>query len=52
LKQSAKLKRGELAQHLAQLLAPTGWLPDMLMLPAPETQLELTETGLAAIAAA
>ena len=52
LKQCAKLKRGELAQHLAQLLAATGWLPDVLQLPKPESQVELTETGLAAIAAA
>jgi ParB family transcriptional regulator, chromosome partitioning protein len=52
LKQGAKLKRGELANRLAQFLSPTGWLPDVLQLPVPETPLELTETGLAAIAAA
>jgi ParB family chromosome partitioning protein len=51
LKTRAKLKRSELAAHLAQLLGPSGWLPDVLELPHSEVTVELTEAGVAAIAA-
>ena len=51
LKTRAKLKRSELAAHLAGLLGSSGWLPDVLDLPRSEVLLELTEAGVAAIAA-
>ena len=51
LKTRAKLKRSELAAHLAELLGSSGWLPDVLELPHSEVTVELTEAGVAAIAA-
>lgn len=51
LKTRAKLNRSELAAHLAGLLDPSGWLPDVLELPPSEGSVELTDAGVAAIAA-
>ncbi|MBI3438512.1 MAG: hypothetical protein HY054_07665 [Proteobacteria bacterium] len=51
LKAHAKLKRDELAKVAARLLADAGWLPELLITPAPAGAIALTAAGEAQAAA-